>query len=59
MDLECYQKMYACLCAAASEAVDLLEWPGASLQAKCLLEEALLHAEELYISWNETQKPGA
>ncbi len=54
MNLECYQKMYALLCCAASDAVDLLEEPEKSLQAKCLLEQALLTAEELYVTWEES-----
>ena len=53
MSLECYRKMYALLCGAASDAVDLLEEPENSLQAKYLLEQALLTAEELYVTWEE------
>ena len=55
MNLECYQKMYALLCGAASDAVDLLEKPENALQAKCLLEQALLNAEELYVTWEDSR----
>ena len=44
-----YPKMYAILCAAASEAVDLIERAHAPERAALLLREALLRAEELYI----------
>lgn len=54
MNLECYQKMYALLCGAASDAVDLLEKSENSLQAKYLLEQALLNAEQLYVTWEES-----
>ncbi len=47
---EVYQKMYAILCSAASDAVDLLSTPNGALQAKVLLEQALLHAEEIYLN---------
>ena len=43
-----YPKMYAILCGAASEALDLLE-NGQTQQASALLQSALLEAEELYI----------
>ena len=41
--------MYVILCAAASEALDLLE-TGNTQQAAALLQNALLRAEELYIA---------
>lgn len=47
--MEDYRKMYAILCAAASEALDLLE-TGHTEQAAALLQNALLRAEELYIA---------
>ncbi len=50
MTLECYKKMYAKLCAAASDAIDLLDHPNNSLYVKISLEKALLDAEELYLS---------
>ena len=43
-----YPKMYAILCAAASEALDRLE-EGQEQQAAAVLRKALLEAEELYI----------
>ena len=49
MTIEHYQKMYAILCAAASNAIDLLSAPNGALQAKALLEQALLHGEEIYL----------
>ena len=53
MDITLYQKMYAIICAAASDAVDLLSQKN-PLQAKFLLEQALLRAEELYLSYEVT-----
>ena len=53
MEKELYQKMYAIVCSAASDAVDLLSAPGGILQTKRLLEKALLSAEELYLSDSE------
>ena len=44
-----YPKMYAILCAAASEAIDLLA-EGKQAEAVNLLQSALLTAEDLYIS---------
>ena len=53
MNMELYKKMYAIVCGAADHAIDLLSTPNGSLQAKLLLEEALLAAEELYLSYPE------
>ena len=53
MEKELYKKMYAIVCSGASDAVDLLSTPGGILQAKTLLEKALLSAEELYLSASE------
>ena len=50
MTIEHYQKMYAILCAAASDAIDLLSAPNSTLQAKVLLEQALSQAEEIYLT---------
>ena len=50
MELELYKKMYAIVCGAASDAIDLLSAPNSTLQANLLLEQALLSAEELYLS---------
>ena len=44
-----YPKMYAFLCAAASDAVDLIEREHAPDRAALLLRAALLKAEALYI----------
>ena len=54
MTIEHYQKMYAILCAAASDAIDLLSTPNGTLQAKVLLEQALSQAEEIYLTANPT-----
>ncbi len=50
MTLQLYQKLYAILCGAASDAIDLLSTSDGLLQAKRTLENALLTAEELYLS---------
>lgn len=44
-----YPKMYAILCAAASEALDWLA-AGQTQQAASVLQKALLDAEELYVA---------
>ena len=51
-----YAKMYALLCGAASEAVELIE-KDAPEQAARLLKSALPEAEELYISAGENTTP--
>ena len=43
-----YQKMYARLCGACSQAVDALE-EGRPFAAEQILREALLACEEMYI----------
>ena len=50
MELELYKKMYACLCVAASECIDLLGSPDQIHRVKSVLQQALWEAEELYIS---------
>lgn len=45
-----YQRMYAVVCAAASDALDLLPENGETAAARAVLQKALLEAEELYIS---------
>ena len=45
-----YKKMYAILCGAASEALDALPDTPANAQGRQLLQEALLRAEEIYVS---------
>ena len=47
--MEKYKRMYAILCAAASEAIDALPYLPETLYARCLLEKALLEAEDVYI----------
>lgn len=54
MTLSLYQKMYAIVCAAASDAIDLLRSRENILQAQTLLESALLRAEEMYLDAEET-----
>ncbi len=44
-----YKKMYAILCGAASDAIDLLADAKNSERAKAELLRALLQAEELYL----------
>lgn len=48
-----YPKMYAILCAAASDAIDALPHTAGTLQARCLLEKALREAEEIHLSYAE------
>lgn len=45
-----YQRMYSTLCGAVSDAIDLLaDDPGAAV-ARRLLEQAMQHAEEIYLN---------
>lgn len=44
-----YAKMYAIVCAAASEAVEALDTPDGTALARTILLRALAAAEELYI----------
>ena len=44
MELELYQKMYAIVCGAASDAIDLLSTPNNLLSARLTLEQALQYA---------------
>jgi len=48
-----YKKMYAILCSAASEAIDLLPPVPENLAATARLQMALLEAEELYLQEEE------
>ena len=50
MELQLYQKMYAIVCGAASDAIDMLSTPNGILQARLTLEQALQRAEELYLN---------
>ena len=45
-----YQKMYALLCRAASESLDVLPRSPENAPARLWLQIALLRAEELYIA---------
>ena len=47
-----YPKLYAILCGAASEAIDLIE-SGRAEKAAFMLKKALLECEELYVSAEE------
>ena len=49
-----YKKMYALLCAAASEALDLLPETEETRPGRDALQTALLEAEEMYISAGDT-----
>ena len=53
MELQLYKKMYAILCGAASDAIDLLSSADGILQAKVTLEQALQSAEDLYLTQAE------
>ena len=44
-----YQKMYAILCGAASDALDLLPQTAENAPARIKLEQALHQAEEVYL----------
>ena len=48
-----YQKMYAILCRAASAALDMLPETPENAAGRCLLQKALLEAEEVYLSDGE------
>ena len=54
MDQNIYQKMYAILCGAASDAADALTPPTNLLLARCILTQALQEAEELYLQSGDT-----
>ena len=47
--LEVYQKMYAILCGAISDALDSLPPTAENLKVQLLLEKALQDAEDLYV----------
>ena len=53
-DVTLYQKMYAIVYGAASDAIDLLRSRENILQAQTLLGSALLRAEEMYLDAEET-----
>lgn len=48
-----YKKMYALLCAAASEALDKLPDSPENKAGRAILQQALYAAEELYITTGE------
>lgn len=45
--------MYATLCSAASRAIEALEQPGNSEEAKEILQQALWKGEEIYMMGEE------
>ena len=51
-----YEKMYALLCAAASEALDLLPETEETRLGRDVLQDALLRAAEMYISAGDAVK---
>ncbi len=51
-EAELYRKMYAILCGAYSEALDLLD-QGKTIELHGKLTDALARAEELYVSAGE------
>ena len=53
MEENIYQKLYAILCGAASDAVDALTPPINPLLARCILTQALQETEDLYIQSTE------
>ncbi len=55
MNSEIYQRMYAVLCGAASDAIDALQNPRNSLYARALLETAILKTEEMYLTATEEE----
>ena len=55
MSSQLYWKLYAILCGAASDAIDLLATPNGHLQAKLILEKALQITEDLYIAGSATE----
>lgn len=50
-----YKKMYAILCAAASEAIDMLPDIPATEAARQTLQAALSEAEELYLRQTDAE----
>ena len=54
-----YKRMYAILCAAASEALDALPEISENAAGRDLLQKALLEAEEVYISVQENDPSGS
>ena len=54
--LSCYQKMYAIICGAASDAIDVLTDTADTTQAISILQKALWMAEELYIEGTEKRE---
>ncbi len=56
--MEKYKKMYALLCAAASEALDVLPDAPENDAGRALLQKALYEAEEIYVSQADDRKDG-
>lgn len=53
-----HRQMYAILCKAASDALDLLPETEENRAARALLQDALLEAEEIYLSAEDPEPPG-
>ena len=51
-----YERLYAILCAAASEALDALPDTKENAEGRLLLQTALFQAEELYISQTDNDE---
>ena len=51
-----YKKLYAILCAAASEALDLLPDTPENAPARWTLAEALTRAEDVYLAQTEGEE---
>ena len=51
-----YKKMYAIMCAAASEALDALQETAENTAGRELLQQALYEAEELYVSAEDEEE---
>ena len=51
--MENHKKMYAILCRAVSDALDILPYLSENLKVRLLLEKALLEAEEIFIDDSE------
>ncbi len=56
--MERYKRMYAILCAGASEALDVLPFLPENIHARCLLEKALAEAEDIYLAEHENDDGG-
>jgi hypothetical protein len=50
-----YQKMYAILCGAISDAIDALPLDAKTFYVRVLLQKTLTEAEEILLSWEENE----